>query len=38
MAARGARGLDAHVTGIDVDLDRLYNARIDGSVDATLAS
>lgn len=38
MAARGLRGLDAHVTGIDVDLPRLYEARNAGTVDATLAS
>ena len=38
MAARGARGLDAHVTGVDVDLHRLWQAGQDGTVDATLAS
>ncbi len=38
MAARGARGLDAHVTGIDIDLRRLYDLRLAGTVDATLAS
>lgn len=38
MAARGARGLDAHVTGVDIDLRRLYDARTQGTVDATLAS
>jgi alanine dehydrogenase len=38
MAARGARGLDAQVTGVDVDLPRLWTARLDGTVDATLVS
>lgn len=38
MAARGLRGLDAHVTGIDVDLTRLYDARMEGTVDTTVAS
>ncbi|MTV25008.1 alanine dehydrogenase [Nitriliruptoraceae bacterium ZYF776] len=38
MAARGTRGLDAHVTGIDVDLQRLYAHHLDGTVDATQAS
>ena len=38
MAARGATGLDAHVTGVDVDLRRLYDARMEGSIHATLAS
>jgi alanine dehydrogenase len=38
MAARGARGLDAHVTGIDVDLQRLYDHHLDGTVDATQIS
>lgn len=38
MAARGARGLDAHVTGVDVDLQRLYDVRMEGIVDATLVS
>lgn len=38
MAARGARGLDAHVTGVDVDLGRLRAAGGDGTVSATLAS
>jgi alanine dehydrogenase len=38
MAARGARGLDAHVTGIDVDLQRLYEHHLDGTVDATQVS
>jgi alanine dehydrogenase len=38
MAARGARGLDGHVTGIDVDLQRLYQHHLDGTVDATQVS
>jgi alanine dehydrogenase len=38
MAARGARGLGAHVVGVDVDLDRLYEHRMAGTVDATLVS
>jgi alanine dehydrogenase len=38
MAARGARGLDAHVTGVDVDLQRLYDHHLDGTVDATQVS
>jgi alanine dehydrogenase len=38
MAARGARGLDAHVTGVDVDLRRLYEHHLDGTVDATQVS
>jgi alanine dehydrogenase len=38
MAARGARGLDAHVIGVDIDLDRLYEHRLAGTVDATLVS
>lgn len=38
MAARGARGLDAHVTGVDVDLQRLYQHHLDGTVDATQIS
>jgi alanine dehydrogenase len=38
MAARGARGLDAHVTGIDIDLQRLYQHHLDGTVDATQVS
>jgi alanine dehydrogenase len=38
MAARGARGMDAHVTGIDVDLQRLYDHHLDGTVDATQIS
>jgi alanine dehydrogenase len=38
MAARGARGLDAEVTGVDVDLDRLHRAHLEGTVTATLVS
>jgi alanine dehydrogenase len=38
MAARGARGLDAEVTGVDVDLDRLRRSHADGTVTSTLAS
>ncbi len=38
MAARGVRGLGAHVTGIDVDLQRLYDHHLDGTVDATQIS
>lgn len=38
MAARGAAGLDAEVTGVDIDLNRLYDARMEGTVAATLAS
>jgi alanine dehydrogenase len=38
MAARGLKGLDASVTGIDVDLGRLYDARMEATVDATVAS
>lgn len=38
MAARGAHGLDAHVTGVDVNLQRLYDVRMEGTVDATLVS
>lgn len=38
MAARGARGLDGHVTGVDVDLDRLRTHLLGGTVDATQAS
>lgn len=38
VAARGCRGLDAHVTGVDVDLQRLYQHRLDGTVDATQVS
>ncbi len=38
MAARGLRGLDAHVTGVDVDLQRLYDHHLDGTLDATQVS
>ncbi len=38
IAARGARGLGAHVTGVDVDLDRLYRYRLDGTLDASQSS
>ncbi|MCC5946858.1 MAG: alanine dehydrogenase [Nitriliruptoraceae bacterium] len=38
MAAIGARGLDAHVTGVDVDLHRLYEHHLAGNLDATQAS
>jgi alanine dehydrogenase len=38
MAARGLRGLDAHVTGVDVDLQRLYDHHVNGTVDATQVS
>jgi alanine dehydrogenase len=38
MSARGLRGLDAHVTGVDVDLQRLYEHHLDGTVDATQIS
>lgn len=38
MAARGLRGLDAHVVGVDVDLDRLREAQMHGTVSGTLAS
>ncbi|MFA9445014.1 alanine dehydrogenase [Egicoccus sp. AB-alg6-2] len=38
MAARGLRGLDAHVTGVDIDLQRLYDHHLDGTVDATQIS
>jgi alanine dehydrogenase len=38
MAARGLRGLDAHVTGVDIDLQRLYEHHLDGTVDATQIS
>lgn len=38
LAARGLRGLDMHVTGVDVDLERLYRHRMDGTVDATQVS
>ncbi len=38
MAARGARGLDASVTGVDVNLTRLHEVALNGTVQATLAS
>jgi alanine dehydrogenase len=38
MAARGARGMDAEVTGVDVDLERLRQLQFNGTVTATLAS
>jgi alanine dehydrogenase len=38
MAALGCRGLDAHVTGVDVDLHRLFEHKLDGIVDATQVS
>jgi len=38
MAARGARGLDAEVIGVDVDLDRLWHANMEGLTSATLRS
>jgi alanine dehydrogenase len=38
MAARGLRGLDAHVTGVDLDLGLLRERRLDGTLDATQAS
>jgi alanine dehydrogenase len=38
MAARGLRGLDAHVTGVDLDLELLLARRLDGSLDATRAA
>lgn len=38
MAARGARGLDGRVVGVDVDLNRLYHCRLEGTVDATQVS
>ncbi len=38
MAARGLRGLDAHVTGVDIDLQRLFDHHLDGTVDATQVS
>lgn len=37
-AARSARGQDAHVIGLDVNLDRLYAVRGQGFVGATQAS
>jgi alanine dehydrogenase len=38
MAARGARGMDAEVVGVDLNLHRLYQAHQEGIVTATLAS
>lgn len=38
MAARGARGLDAHVMGVDVNLTRLHQVHLEGTVTGTLAS
>ncbi len=38
MASRGLRGLDAEVTGVDVDLGRLHAVALDGTVAATLVS
>ncbi len=38
LAARGARGLDAVVIGVDVDLARLGEAAHDGDVTTTVAS
>ena len=38
MAAVGLRGLDAHVTGVDIDLQRLYDHHLSGTVDATQIS
>lgn len=38
MAARGARGLDAEVTGVDADLRKLHDAHMAGTVTATVAS
>ena len=38
MAARGARGLDAEVVGVDLDLARLRAARCDGTVTSTVVS
>jgi len=38
MAARGARGMDAEVTGVDVDLTRLMQVQALGVVTSTLAS
>ena len=37
MAARGLRGLDATVTGVDIDLDRLREETFSGNVEATRA-
>lgn len=38
MAAKGARGMDAEVIGVDVDLHRLYEVHEQGIVTATMAS
>jgi alanine dehydrogenase len=38
MAARGTKGLGAHVTGVDVDLQRLYDHHLAGTIDATQVS
>ncbi len=38
MAARGARGMDAEVTGVDVDLERLLEVHERGIVTSTLYS
>ncbi len=38
MAARGARGMDAEVTGVDVDLERLLEVHEQGIVTSTLYS
>lgn len=38
MAARGAAGMEAQVLGVDVDLERLYQARMEDTVRTTLAS
>jgi alanine dehydrogenase len=38
MAARGLRGLDAHVTGLDLDLGLLLERRLDGTLDSTQVS
>jgi alanine dehydrogenase len=38
MAARGLRGLDAHVTGLDLDPEVLRARREDGTLDAALPS
>ncbi|MQA85119.1 MAG: alanine dehydrogenase [Streptosporangiales bacterium] len=38
VAARGARGLDAEVVGVDVDMDKLQQAKLSGTVTSTAAS
>lgn len=38
MAARGVRGLDSEVTGVDVDLDKLWEVHSSGLVTSTLYS